>query len=410
MTNITNIRDRRVTIGDILDISGFSLPQVDPAFAAWLKVPFESLRGNEEGYNENGDIITETTDGAPLNSMWAEFQRTIRMWNQQRDALTNVLTFNVTSLIESVRYPIEQDFEEASEYGEPKGIRLGPAFRMGYDFKWWDLAIRYTWMFLAEASSQQLQALNNTALEADNRLMFTRVMRAIFNSTTRTAEIDGESVNVYPFYNGDTMVPPKWKNTTHSTGHTHYLESGTTTVTPPDVEDMIAHLTHHGYTMTRGYRLILMVNPQEGAEIREFVKGTASAKYTFIPSAGVGGGVLLAANGGIIGQPTLANLPGLETIGTYGPVTVIEEDYIPAGYMLLTATAGEDNIGNPVGIRQHENASLRGLRLVKGRDNDYPLIDSFYLHGMGTGIRHRGAGVVMEVANGGSYTVPAAYA
>jgi hypothetical protein len=240
--------------------------------------------------------------------------------------------------------------------------------------------------------------------------MFTRVMRAIFNDTTRTADIDGENINVYPFYNGDTMVPPKWKTTTHSTGHTHYLESGATTVVPGDVEDMLAHLTHHGYTQAMGYRIILMVNAQEGAEIRDFVKGTASANYTFIPSQNVGGGVLLAANGGIIGQPSLVNLPGLVTIGTYGPVVVIEEDYIPAGYMLMTASGGENNIGNPVGIREHENASLRGLRLVKGRDSDYPLIDSFYLHGMGTGIRHRGAGVVMEIDDGGTYTPPTEYA
>ena len=74
------------------------------------------------------------------------------------------------------------------------------------------------------------------------------------------------------------------------------------------------------------------------------------------------------------------------------------------------ATGGELNIGNPVGIRQHENSSLQGLRLVKGRDNDYPLIDSFYLHGMGTGVRHRGAGVVMEIGNGGTYSVPSEYA
>ena len=54
-------------------------------------------------------------------------------------------------------------------------------------------------------------------------------------------------------------------------------------------------------------------------------------------------------------------------------------------------------------------ADLRGLRLVKGPDRDYPLTDSFYLHGFGTGIRHRGAGVVMQITASGSYTTPAAY-
>lgn len=403
---ITNMRDRKdLFIADMLDLQRLSATDINAARG------FEALiQGREQGYNEAGDIITETSDGAPLAKMWSEFQKTISMWNNQRDSLTNLLTYDVTQAIESVRYPVEEDFQEASEFGEPTGIRLGTAYRMGYDFKWWDLAIRYTWMFLADASSEQLQALNNQALEADNRLMFTRIMRAVFNSTTRVAEIDNENINVYPFYNGDSIVPPKWKSTVHTTGHNHYLESGGVTVDPGDVQSMIDHLTHHGYTLSRGYRILLLCNSQEGATIRDFTKGTASAKYSFIPGTNYGGGVYLPANSGVVGAPAIANIPGLESIGTYGPVTVIEEDYMPAGYMFMFVTAGEQNIGNPVGIRQHEKASLRGLRLVKGKTPDYPLIDSFYLHGMGTGVRHRGAGVVMEIANGGTYTIPTAYA
>lgn len=403
---ITKVRDRSLTIGEILGLRAADFN--DARFDIMLSQPIESLRGFEEGYNERGDVITETTDGFPLNRMWDEFQRTIRMWNAQRDALTNILTFNVTTLVEGVRYPVEQDFEEASEFGEPKGIRLGPSFRMGYDFKWWDLAIRYTWMFLAEATAQQLQALNNTALEADNRLMFTRVMRQIFNNVTKVADIDGESVNVYPFYNGDSQVPPKWKTTVHTSGHQHYLTSGAATVDSGDIDTIQDHLTHHGYSQQRGYRLVLMVNPQEGDVIRGFSRDGGD-KYDFIPSANVGGGIIMPA-GTVIGAPALTTLPGLMSIGTYGSFTVVEEDYIPAGYVLGFATAGEQNLGNPVGIRQHENASLQGLRLVKGRDNDYPLIDSYYLHGMGTGVRHRGAGVVMEITVDASYDIPAEYA
>lgn len=404
---ITAVKDRKdLLIADLLDLQKLSGKDINAArgFEALLA---QNISGNENGYNEAGDIITQTSDGFPLARMWAEFQRTISMWNSQRDALTNLLTFTVTQPIEGVRYPVEEDFQEASEFGVPVGQRLGGSYRMGYDFKWWDLAIRYTWMFLLDASADQLRALNNQALEADNRLMFTRVMRAVFNNVTRTAEIDGENINVYPFYNGDTIVPPKWKNTVHTTGHTHYLESGGATVDPGDVEAMIAHLTHHGYTNSRGYRLVLLVNSQEGATIRGFTKGTASASYSFIPGPNYGGGVYLPANSGIVGRPAIADLPGLESIGTYGPVTVVEEDYIPAGYMFAFATAGEQNLGNPVGIREHE--SLKGLRLVKGRDNEYPLIDSYYVHGLGTGVRHRGAGVVMEIGNGGTYTIPADY-
>lgn len=406
---LTMQRDRRITLRDILDLSSMGPIDESGGLREMLDAPFELFRGNEEGYNERGDIITETTDGFPLNTMWDEFQRTIRMWNAQRNALIEPLTYNVTKLIEGVRYPIEQDFEEASEFGVPQGIRLGPSFRMGYDFRWWDIAIRYTWMFLAEADRRQLEALHNTALEADNRLMFSRIMRALFNNVTRVADIDGETVNVYPFYNADSMVPPKWKNTVHTSSHQHYMTSGAGTVVSGDLDDMQAQLNHHGYTTLNGYQLILMVNPSEGTVIRSFNRADGD-KYDFIPTGNVGGGIILGANGGIIGAPTMVNLPGLLTIGTYGQFVVIEEDYIPDNYMVGLASKGPDNIDNPIGFRQHENASLRGLRLVKGRDNDYPLIDSYYLHGFGTGVRHRGAGVVMEVTADASYDIPAAYA
>lgn len=359
------------------------------------------------GYNEEADLITETKDGFPLNKMWDELQKTVTIWNRQRQALISLMTYTVTENIEGVRYPVENDFEIASEYGEPKSVRMGPAFRMGFDFEWYDLAIRYTWKFLLDADAAQLRALHNSALEADNRLQFTRIMRRIFNSTTNSATIDGDAVNVYPFYNGDSMVPPKWKNTTHSASHNHYLVSGGATVDSGDLDAMEDHLYHHGYMQNTGYTLLLFVNRAQGTVIRKF-KVASSDKYDFIPSSGVGGGVFLPMNGGVVARPDQPNLPGLDVIGTYGPWVVVEEDYVPAGYMLALASGGQDNIGNPVGIREHD--TLKGLRLVKGKDNDYPLTDSFYLHGMGTGIRHRGAGVVMQVKATGSYDIPAAYA
>lgn len=397
--------ERKISIADVLDLRALS--------GSNLKMARELetlIRGFEnEGYNEVEDLITETKDGFPLNGMWSEFQKVIRLWNKQRDALTNILTFNVTTPIEGVRYPVEEDFQEASEFGEPTGIRLGPALRHGYDFKWYDLAIRYTWQFLADVTQAQLVALNNTALEADNRLYFTRILRRIFNNVTNIADIDGDNVNVYPFYNGDTQIPPKWKTTTFATAHQHYLTSGGATVDSADLDDLIGLITEHGYTQIRGYRLVILVNEQEGDVIRTFTTAGGD-KFTFIPSGNTGGGVILPVNGGIIGAPSLATFPGLVTIGSYGPAVIIQEEYIPAGYMFAFATGGEDNIGNPVGVRQHETASLQGLRLVKGRTPDYPLVDSFYVHGMGTGVRHRGAGAVMWIDAGATYEPPAEYA
>lgn len=367
------------------------------------------FKGAERGFNQNADVLMETVDGVNLNQLWREFQATLRLFNEERDALLNYLTFDVTNPVESVMQPAElEDFEEASEFGEPKGIRLGRPFSMGYSFKWWDIGVRYTWMFLAEAEASQIEALNASVLEAGNRLYFTRVMRQIFNPANTVATINGDPYNVYALYNADGTVPPPYRNTSFNGTHTHYLVSGAATVDPGDLNTIEDDLYSHGYRLTSGYELILMVNRQEANVIRTFEVGVNGSRWTFIPDpAGFGGGTLTPAGVQVQGAPSgrVRN-----QIGTYGPFKVVEDDYIPAGYVLGFATGGEQNLGNLVGIRQHQNPSLRGLRLVKGRDNDYPLTDSFYQFGFGTGIRHRGAGIVMQITANANYAAPAAYA
>lgn len=359
--------------------------------------------GNEQGYNERSDVITQTLDGADLNAMWDEFQQTINLHNRDRQNLINMLTYPVTNVTERVRYPAGDEFEEASEFGEPKGIRLGPSFNLGFDFKWFDLAIRYTWMFLAESTQAQVEALNNSAIDADNRLVFSRVMRQLFTDETRVASINEQAVNVYPFYNGDGTVPPSWKNTVHDGDHTHYLTSGATTVDSGDLDDMEEHLRHHGYLPQLGYTYVMLVNRQEAKVIRSFRVADGDS-FDFIPSADGSGGLIV--NGQVINAPG-GSVPG--QIGTYGPWHVVEEDYVPSTYLVGFVTGGERSISNPIGIREHSNTALRGLRLVKGRDNDYPLVDSFYQHGFGTGVRHRGAGIITQVTASAEYAAPAAY-
>lgn len=365
--------------------------------------------GGARGYNTQGDVLTQTIDGRSLVDIWAEYQASLALHNQFRQRLIDLLTFPVQQPIEDVPMVSGDDFEVASEFGEPKGIRGGGYFSMGYDFEWYDLAVRYTWQFLAESGSAQVDALNNMALDADNRLLFSKVMRAIFNNVTRVANIRTQNVNVYPFYNGDTTVPPAFKNFVHATAHNHYLTSGAVTVDSGDLDEMELHLRHHGYGSQNGGTQVLLVNPTELAAIRSFRVATGQA-YDFIPAIGQPPFLLPTSTGGIQGQQPPDSYQGLDVAGRYGKWLIVSEDYIPSGYMLGISTGGELAASNPVGLREHANPGMRGLRLIKGHDQAYPLIDSFYNRGFGTGVRHRGAGVVMQLKVAAGYVIPADYA
>jgi len=365
------------------------------------------------GYNTEGGVLTRTADGRDLNDLWAELSQVVSIYNERRQKLIDLMTFTVTNNIEDVPQLGTDDFEKASEFGEPKGIRGQMTYwSLGFDFDWYDLAARFTWKFLAEASSQQIEAIHSSALEADSRLVFKKVLSSIFNSAGRSATINGQNYNVYPLYNADGIVPPAYKGNTFDGTHTHYLASGAATVDSGDLEAMYEHMRHHGYSVDNGTTIVVMVNPVEGTQIKKFRanqtnNNSAVATYDFVPS--VGAPSLIVPNmQGLLGSQPQAVWNGLPVIGAYGPMLVIEEDYIPAGYMLMFGTGGEGNLQNLVGMREHANQDLRGLRLIGGDRQGYPLIDSYYSRGFGTGIRQRGAGVVMKIT-AGSYTVPAAY-
>lgn len=365
----------------------------------------------DQGFNTEGDVLTQTLDGRDLNEIWTEFNQTLLAWNQGRDTLVAALTFAVSAPVEDVPQVANVDFEEASEFGVPKGVRGGDYFSLGYDFKWYDVGSRFTWKFLAEATSGQVDSVHNAVLEADNRLLFNKVMRSIFNNVNRTADIRNQSFNVYALYNNDGTVPPPYEHETHTSSHNHYLASGAGTVDSGDLDAMEEHLVHHGYGAQAGAQMILMVHRTQLATIRTFRVADGDS-YDFIPGAGQAPWLLPTNTGGPVfpqGSAVPSQVNGMPVAGAYGPWIIIESGYIPTGYMLGFASGGMNNAGNLVGLREHQNAALRGLRIVKGREPDYPLIESYYNRGFGTGIRQRGAGVVMQIT-AGSYTIPAAYA
>lgn len=358
------------------------------------------------GFMAAGDLLTQTIDGFDLNNIWTEFQRAIALVNQQRTALTQFLTFPVTTNVERVAQISQGSFEKASEYGEPRAIRpAGSYFTLGYDIDDYDLAARFTWKFLRDAPRTQVEAINAMAVEADNRLIYNKVMDSLYNPANRIANINGSDVNVYALYNADGTIPPKYKTNTFDGTHSHYLIAGNAVVQSGDLDDMYEHLRHHGYSMENGVQHLLLVNPAQAQVIRTFRVASGNS-WDFIPASGTPA-FYLPTNVQIVnGQQPPASISGIPVVGAYGPWTILADDMFPAGYMAGIGTGGPESLNNPVGLREHENSSFRGLRLVKGPNPDYPLIDSFYQRTFGTGIRQRGGSVIMQVKASGSYDVP----
>jgi hypothetical protein len=367
------------------------------------------------GINAKGDLLTRTKDGRDLNSLWADYQAVLEAYNAQRSALVGFLTYPQTEPVEEV--PIVSTggkFEKASQFGRPVGIRTGVGhYSMGFPFDWYDKAAEFTWQFLASATSQQVDSIQNAVIEADSITLFNAVMKTVFDPTNKSANINQNAYNVYTFWNNDGVVPPPYRSNTFAGTHTHFFTTNGATLEATDLDDLIEKVTEHGYTKTLGYRIVVMINKAQSPTIRAFksaamnggVVDATHGDWDFIPSLGTNA-MLLPQNQLLLGNQVGNTLEGFTVIGSYGDALVVEEDYIPAAYLLCFATGGIENLANPLGMRQHENPELQGMRLVKGPQPDYPLIDSYYIRGFGLGVRHRGAAAVLQVVVGTTYTAP----
>lgn len=250
------------------------------------------MAGGKGGISTRGDVLVNVTaDGVDLNEIWAEVQDALELWNKERKSITDLLSYKTVNVADAVPQSISSDsFEEATEFSVPRAIRPpSDVLRLGYSWKDWDISLRATWKFLREATAEQVRAPVTRVLESDNKLTTGHTMNRLFNPQPRQNEWGH---TVYGLWSGDGMVPPPYLGNTFDGAHTHYLTSGYTLLEPPDVEQMITHVQHHGYGLTSGKQMVILVNPTDfdasgmsswraNVEVRTGV----NAKWDFIPSA-----------------------------------------------------------------------------------------------------------------------------
>jgi len=142
-------------------------------FAMIGGVPVYPIFGSEiaGGVHTAGDVLVDrTADGVPLDTLWDTLREVLAAWREKQDAMTSLLAFETTDIAEAIPQTLGKfAFEEASEFGAPKAGQAGDSLLLGYDFRDYDLATRYTWKYLRDATARQVEHDMNAALEADQR-------------------------------------------------------------------------------------------------------------------------------------------------------------------------------------------------------------------------------------------------
>lgn len=362
-----------------------------------------------KGYNALADVFGTTADGRSFADLYAELQAASAIANEQTQNFISMFAQRTTDPVVSVLQSLSSGtdiWEEASEYGIPQGSReLFTTLNMGATFRWYDARWAATWQYLADASAAEIEASANAIFAANQDHIFNEVMGTIFANANRSAtnKKTGAVYDVFAFANGDGWVPPTYNGNTFPGAHTHFRVSGAATVTSGDLDEIISDLKSHGYSLENGTQIVIWLNAAEMDVVKTF-RVASGAKADFIPSAGQS---FFAANGDLVGSQPAATYAGFPVTGGYDGAILIESSRIPAGYVVALASGGALAPTNPILFREHPK--FPGLTLIPGRNGEYPLADSYWASGFGTGVRHRLAGMVMQVKASGSYAPPALY-
>ncbi len=377
-------------------------------------IPVYPIYGSEiaGGYHTAGDdinaLVRATSDGYSLTQLWEDYAILLSAVNEHRSAILSHLTFETTAVADALPQSVEEfAFEEATEFGVPKAARPGSALLVGYTFKDYDLATRYTWKFLRDASRQQVDHVTEAIIEADNRNRARQVLKRIF---TPTQGISPESNPVYGLWNGtDGIAPLPYLGKTFPDNTSHYIATQNAVLDSQDIEDAIRLITVKGYGRRKGSKILILANSTETDKIATWRSGLESragssilAKFDFIPSADA---PPYLTDMSIVGQVAPADLDGLRVIGSYGESWVIPTELIPSGYVLVVASAGPNSPQNVAGYRIHPDTAYQGLKLIAGNSR-YPLQDAFMANSFGVGVRNRSAAVCIQVTAGSTYTAP----
>lgn len=356
------------------------------------------------GISSAADVFRVTVDGEDLGRVFAEYQRTLEIQNNAQDSLRAMLTHHTTAAGAVVPQSPDIDiWEDESEYGVPVSMR-GPGMftTVGFNLKFRDVAARFTHIFLRDASRTEIDAVHNTILAGDNKQVFQSILGCLFNATPR---VNPEQIPVLGVYNADGSVPPPWNGKTFSGTHTHLISSGAATLDGQDLLDLYKHVAEHGYgDPGDGGRVVIFLNPDEAEASRAF--RVTNGPHDFIHAAGSD---VYLTDKQMVGQPVPNRLGSVPIFGSYGPALLSESYLVPPGYAAAVATYGPNDMRNPIAFREHIRSELRGLRQIPGDNVSYPLENSYYQRGWGTGVRFRGAAAVMQIT-AGAYSIPADYA
>lgn len=281
-------------------------------------------------------------------------------------------------------------------------VKAAGSWDTGYPLE--DFGAQLAWTDIVEGylTVREFNRHVNTIEEQDRNTVRFELLKALLNNgsgspRTFVDEIHG-TISVQPLANGDAVLyPPVLGSETEAT-EDHYVETNYAATAISNINNPYAsaveELAEHFGETQGGDNIVTFINPAEEAETR--------ALTDFVPVEDRF--IRLGDNADVpVGLP---NVPGI-IIGRVSGSWVSRWRWIPATYMLSV------HLEAPAPLKMRVDPASTGLGMglqLVAQDERYPFRMAHWRHRFGFGVGNRLNGVVQELATGGSYTTPTAYA
>jgi hypothetical protein len=322
-----------------------------------------------------------TTDGIDLNEiLYGTVLPIIDLYNAEEVLdLRSLLTVDGDESYFKFDASGKWKFQKLAE-GEKPASRKKEYGKKQKDTEKYGLDIDYTfdWLMSDMSSSSEIASLASKAIDRDRALQTAIILETALQSST-----DG-------FWNGaytadeKITTPPTWGTNTFTAAHTHYVASGSATLSLTDITAAKQTIKEQGFN----------------GGVIGFANSDFMQKVEDLAGFNIAG----ASNQLLIQSPITDRVAVDGFRGRLLGVDWIETEWMPDDYFMLIGSRNGQM--QPIRFIQKKNPSAHGLLLMPGGyDPRYPIIDATYIHWLSAQVLWRGAGVVYQLT-AGAFTNP----
>ncbi len=310
--------------------------------------------------------------------------------NRQVDAALAELVTRTTDY--TVRYKIggSGTLQPLDGWGNPLPVKDTGFYDVAFPLQgggtaWGDNRVSRAMMTVAEADRYTLGAL-----QRDANWMRRHILAALFDNTTWTfADEEKGNLTVQPLANGDSVTYLRTNGTSATDTH-FYAQAGAIADAANPFPTWKTELSEHPENMGP-YVAYIPTN------LRTSVMGLAN--FVDQPDPNVDPGIMAPQLRGRLDRGF-----GDEVLGYVDGVWVVEWSFLPDNYGIVVARGAEQK---PVGMREYEAASLRGL-FTENFSPDGNLNEYRFIRYAGFGAYNRVGALAFRIGNG-VYAIPTGY-